>query len=111
LSDFDKLVKNLIPPNFAIPANPGSRSGTGAKTRFQGGLNPGLRRGDACGDFFFREYQNRRFETSSVKLSRQEPGASLGYKLKLLEPSELPLHLQTEVWSFMRLNKGTDSDR
>jgi len=36
-----------------------------------------------------------------VTLPRQEPGASLGYKF---EPFGLPLHLQTGVWSFMRLN-------
>ena len=38
----------------------------------------------------------------SVILPRQEPGASLA--TSELEPFGLPLHLQTGVWSFMRLN-------
>ena len=32
-------------------------------------------------------------------------GGVSGSKLKMIEPSRLPLHLQTGVWSFMRLNK------
>ena len=43
-----------------------------------------------------------------VTLPRQEPGASLGYKF---EPFGLPLHLQTGVWSFMRLNKSNTTWR
>ncbi|MBU4482493.1 MAG: hypothetical protein KKG62_00110 [Actinobacteria bacterium] len=50
---------------------------------------------------------------SRVKLPQQELGASFGYKRKtsLSPPSGgLPLHLQTGVWSFMRLNKKPFTD-
>ena len=40
-----------------------------------------------------------------VKVPRQEPGASSASSINRLEPSGLPLHLQTGVWSFMRLNE------
>jgi hypothetical protein len=42
-----------------------------------------------------------------MKLPRQEPGVSLRlHAIILHEPFGLPLHHQTGVWCFMRLNKN-----
>jgi hypothetical protein len=50
-TNLDELVKNRKPPLSVIPANPGSRSGTGAGIqKYQGLLDPVSQRGDEVGD-------------------------------------------------------------